>query len=127
MVTIPSRVGPGARRGFVTAELVVALGILAFAMLPLSYSFLHERQLARAYYHRAIAMEIVDGEMEILMAGAWRRFEPGSHAYKVRAESTKNLPPGQFVFTREGNTLRLEWLPERRGNGGRVSREARLK
>jgi hypothetical protein len=121
------RFSPLKGHGFVTAELVVAMGILAFALLPLSFDFLRERQLARAYYHRAIAMEIVDGEMEVLMAGEWRRFEPGSHPYMVRAESAKNLPAGKFVFKLEGNTLRLEWLPDRRGRGGRVLREAILK
>ncbi len=117
---------PKPNRGFLTTELVVAMAILIVAMFPLSYGFLRERQLARACYHRAVAMEIVDGEMEVLLAGDGRTFGEGSRSYPVRAESARNLPPGRFVLTREGKRLRLEWLPDKRGSGGRVSREATL-
>jgi hypothetical protein len=113
-------------RGFLTTELVVAMAVLVLAMFPLSYAVLHERQLSRALYHRAVAMEIVDGEMELLRAGEWRAFSDGSHPYPVGAEAAGHLPAGRFVLTREGRHLRLEWIPERRGKGGRVSREVTL-
>jgi hypothetical protein len=118
--------GARRQRGFLTAELVVAAAILVLAMLPLSYGIIRERTLTRACYYRAVAVEIVDGEMEVLRAGEWRVFGEGSHPYAVRAEAAKNLPPGRFNLTREGNRLRLEWVPEKRAKGGRVSREAIL-
>jgi hypothetical protein len=71
-------------------------------------------------------MEIVDGEMEVLLAGEWLQFAEGPHPYPVKAASATNLPPGRFRLTRDGNRLRLEWLPEKRGNGGSVSREGRV-
>ena len=108
---------------FLTTELVIAMGILLVAVIPMGYAFLQERQLGRALYYRAIAIEIVDGEMEILRAGDWRSLPEGSTPYPVRAESATNLPPGQFVVTREGRRLRLEWLPAQRDRGGRVLRE----
>ena len=117
---------PERKRGFLTVELVVAMAILLVAVFPLSYDFLRERQLSRACYYRAVAMEIVDGEIEVLQAGEWRAFGEGSQPYSVRAESAANLPPGRFVLSREGNRLRLEWLPAKRGAGGRVSREVSL-
>jgi hypothetical protein len=117
---------PKQNHGFLTTELVVAMAILIVAMFPLSYDFLRERQLARACYYRAVAMEIVDGEMEVLRAGEWRTFGEGSRPYRVRAESARNLPPGRFELTREGKRLRLEWRPDKRGKGGRVSREVTL-
>jgi hypothetical protein len=112
--------------GFLTTELVVAMAILVLAMIPLSYAVLHERQLGRALYYRSVAMEIVDGEMELLRAGEWRAFGEGSRPYDVVAESARNLPAGRFLLTREGKRLRLEWLPDKRGRGGRVSREVTL-
>jgi hypothetical protein len=102
------------------------MGILLVALLPLSYAFVKERQLSRALYYRAVAMEIVDGEVEVLRAGAGKGFADGSHAYSPRAESAGNLPPGRFMLTREGKRLRLEWEPAKRGRGGHVAREAML-
>src|SRR5438876_3763817 len=73
--------------GFLSIELAVAMAILAATLIPMSYAFLHERQLSRACYYRAVAMEIVDGEIELLRAGEWRAFAEGSNSYSTRAES----------------------------------------
>ena len=114
-------------RGWLTTELVVAMGILTVTMLPLAFSFVSEMKLCRAYYYQAVAMEIVDGEMEILAAGEWRAFKPGTQTYAVRAESAKVLPPGKFLLTVEKERVRLEWLPDKKDKGGRVVREAKVK
>jgi hypothetical protein len=112
-----------AKRGMLTAELVVAMALLTIALLPLGYSYLTEARLLRADYHRAIAMEIVDGEMEILAAGEWRAFPEGAQAYAVHAAAAGNLPPGQFRLTRTGNRLLLEWAADRHRGIGIVKRE----
>ncbi|MBI3414196.1 MAG: hypothetical protein HY043_02565 [Verrucomicrobia bacterium] len=110
-----------------TTELIVAMAILATVLLPIGYAFSHERVLCRAYYHRAIAMEIVDGELEVLAAGEWRAFKSGIQPYVVRAESSKNLPPGKFELTLSNQLVRLEWLPAGKNGGGHVRREANLR
>ena len=115
------------QRGWMTTELVVAMGILTVTMLPLAFSFVSEMKLCRGYYYRAVAMEIVDGEMEILAAGEWRAFKPGAQTYTVRADAAKVLPPSHFVLTLENERVRLEWLPDKKNKGGRVVREARAK
>ena len=51
---------------------MVAIAILAVAMLPLSAGFFADQKVLRSHYWRAVAMEIVDGEMEILVAGEHR-------------------------------------------------------
>lgn len=107
-------------------ELMFALAVLGLVMLPIAYSFSHEQKLCRAYYHRAAAMEIVDGEMEVLVAGEWRKFKGGTHAYTPRAETAKNLPPGKFALTVGHGRVTLEWIPERKGEGGVVRREVRV-
>ena len=125
-----NRTTPGRRRhlamGIATIELVVAMGILASVMLPLAFSFVQEQRLARAYYFRAVAMEIVDGEMEVLLAGEWRAYPKGQHTYTVRAGAAKNLPPGQFILAIEDTQVRLEWRPGKVGQGGTVTRVAAL-
>lgn len=113
-------------RGSLMAELVFALGILVLTLVPLSFSFYGEQRLARAYVHRAVAMEIVDGEVEVLQAGAWRTFGEGLHEYRVGAESTASLPAGRFELTITNHHLRLAWIPAERRQGGAVVREVLL-
>lgn len=99
--------------GFLTAELVVAIAILAAVMLPLGGMWFHEARMLRTYYRDAVAMEILDGEMEVLAAGEWRSFLEGRQELKPSATAAKNLPPGKFILTKQPKLLRLEWLPER--------------
>jgi hypothetical protein len=110
--------------GWMILEAVVAMGILALIAIPISFSFQGERTACRASYNRAIAMELVDGEMEILRAGEWRQFHPGAQPYQVKAGAAKNLPPGHFTLTVDDHLVRLEWLPTARDQGGKVTREA---
>lgn len=112
------------QRGLLQADLLVAMAILAVAMLPLSAGFMTEQKVLRSHYWRAVAMEMVDGEMEILVAGEWRARPEGVHPYPVKADAVKHLPPGKFTLTRTGKTLRLEWTPGQGGSGGAVVREA---
>ena len=114
------------QRGALITELIVALAIVVIAVIPLAFSFNHEQRVLVAYYHQAAAMEIIDGELEILVAGEWRSFKPGAQPYAVKARAAKNLPKGQFTLTLEDRMVRLEWKPEKRGQGGRVVREVKL-
>ena len=121
------RAGRRAEHGMLMAELVVAMAILMIAVVPIGYSFMQDARLFRVTYERAVAMEIVDGEMEILVAGEWRAFPEGTQAYTVHAEAAANLPPGRFQLTRAGNQLRLEWAPAVKRGTGTVVREVTLK
>ena len=93
-------------------------------LLPLGFSFVEEQHVCRVYYWRAVAMEAVDGEMEVLAAGEWRTFAAGEHPYVVHSESAKFLPPGKFVLRVRERSLRLEWRPDKMRNGVPVIREA---
>jgi hypothetical protein len=106
---------------------MVAMAILVIAVLPLGYSLIVDARFLHASYQRAVAMEIVDGEMEILAAGEWRSFPEGTHPYPVHAAAATNLPPGEFQLTREGNHLRLEWKPNQRIGAGTIIREVTVK
>jgi hypothetical protein len=114
------------KQGMAMVEMLVAMGILVLVMIPISLSFIGERQEFGIYYHRAIALEVVDGEMEILRAGEWRAFPEGTQAYSVQNPSATNLPPGRFVLTRQARHIRLQWLPAGKNQGGIVTRETDL-
>lgn len=112
-----------ARSGFLNIEAVVAISILSIAMLPLAYGYFHEAKLLRAYYRDAVAMEILDGEMEVLAAGEWRAFAEGRHELKPAANAAVNLPAGHFVLTRQAHHVRLEWRPD---HGRNMVRDVQL-
>jgi hypothetical protein len=115
-------------RGFLMVDAVVAIAILLMAIMPLAYSFAKEARLLRAAEHRAVAIEIVDGEIEILAAGEWRNFPDGAQDYPVRATSAAaTLPPGKYRLTKTGNHLRLEWASDLRQGIGSVVREVTVK
>jgi hypothetical protein len=102
-----------AQRAALNIEITIAITILAVAVLPLAYLFAHEGKLLRAYYRDAVAMQILDGEMEVIAAGEWRRFAEGRHDYPVTARAATNLPPGRFALTRTPASVRLDWVPQK--------------
>ena len=113
--------------GSLMVELLVGMAIVATILLPTAYSISAERRLMRAMYQHAVAMEIVDGEMEILAAGGWRGLTKGVMEYPVRSNAVTNLPPGRFIVTLTPEKLQLEWRPNVKQHGGPVVREVRLK
>jgi len=114
-------------RGFLEVDMMVGLALLTLAVLPLGYSFVRERQVLRIEYCRGVANEIVDGEMEILAAGAAKDLPDGTQNYPVHAHAANQLPPGHFELAKTGNHLRLAWLPDARRGVGAVVRETTLK
>jgi len=119
--------GGRAQAGALHTEAVVALGILVAVMIPLAFTFQQETRTCRAHYYKAVAMEIVDGEIEAVAAGEWRVFRPGKQSYPVRAAAATNLPPGDFVLTLDDARARLEWIPRAGGAGGIVAREVKVR
>lgn len=114
-------------RGALMTELMVAMAILAVAVFPLAFSFAQETKFLRSCYNRAVATEIVDGEVEVLLAGEWRSFKEGVQDYTPHALAATNLPSNKFQLTLTGRRLRLEWLPSEKDQGGSVIREVTVK
>lgn len=114
------------QRGIVAADLAIALGIIALVIAPLTHSWVKEQQMMSGLYKRSIAMQIVDGEAEILAAGEWVELPSGSHPYAVAGAAVENLPDGKFIATRTTDSVKLEWIPTKRGYGGPVVRHIKL-
>jgi hypothetical protein len=127
MVTRTPHFRRASERGALMTEMVVAMALLIFALMPLAYSFAKEQRYLRSCYQRAVAMEFVDGEMEVLLAGEWRSFKNGIQQYQAHGLALTNLPPGTFELTVAGARIRLEWLPAVKDQGGKVVREATVK
>jgi hypothetical protein len=106
---------------------MVGLAILTLAVMPLGYAFVRERQVLKIEYCRSVANEIVDGEMEILAAGAAKNLPDGTQNFIVQANAASQLPPGHFQLIKNGNHLRLEWTPDKKRGVGAVVLETTLK
>lgn len=112
---------PPAQRGSLSIELTVAVGILVTVLMPLSLCF--PRELAALHlFHHAVAMEIVDGETEVLRAGEWRAFAAGSPVLSRTRRGRHRSAARPLVLTLTNGVARLEWLPDAAGTGGRVVR-----
>jgi hypothetical protein len=108
-------------------ELLVAIALLTGALLPIAFSIASEKRLARTLYERTVAMEIVDGELEVLAAGEWKGLGPGVHAYHPNGAALTNLPKGEFIVRIDQTKIRLEWLAASNPNHPSVTREVVLK
>jgi hypothetical protein len=124
---LPKHLWSRRRGGFFEVDLALGLVILSLAVVPVGFAFARERHVLKIEYCRSVADEIVDGEMEILAAGAAKNLPEGAQNYPVTAAAVSQLPPGHFELTKTGNRLRLEWQPDQRRGFGPVSREATLK
>ncbi len=108
-------------------ELIGAMLVLTLAIMPITLMLLKDQRACREHYHKAVAMEIVDGEMEVLRAGYWKEFKQGAQPYPTTANSATNLPEGELRLTLQGEKIRLEWEPkEQRFQSVHIVREADL-
>ncbi|MBL9138144.1 MAG: hypothetical protein JNK85_19910 [Verrucomicrobiales bacterium] len=115
------------RRAALTVELVIALAIFVMAFVPLGVLATREHRLARGLYYRAVAGEILDGELEVLLAGGWKALSPGTNALSVRAEATNSLPAGRFEAILDPPQLTVQWRANQHRNGGDTYRRGQVR
>jgi hypothetical protein len=115
------------QHAYLELDMLMAMMILLVAIVPLGFSFARERAVLRAEYFRSVTDELVDGEMEILAAGDWKNYPDGVQVYPVHANAAAHLPAGHFELTKNGNHLRLVWMPDRKEGIGAVAREITVK
>lgn len=123
----PSRSRPDPRRrGVLTVELVIAMAMFVIAFVPMGILATREQRVARALYFRAVAGEILDGELEVLLAGSWKSLSPGTNTLPVRAEATNSLPPGRFEAVFEPPRLTLHWRANKPNTGADTIRQGQV-
>ena len=125
---ILSRTTSAARcRAFLQLDIAVAITVLALVFIPLSISSSGDLDLARRHYFEAVALQLIDGEMDVLLAGERRKHTTGEHRITPIGEAVQNLPEGEFVLTLHDQKLTLAWVPTKRAKWGRVERVVELK
>ena len=114
-------------RAFLQLDVAVAITVLALVFIPLSVSSSGDLDLARRQYFEAVALQLIDGEMDVLLAGERRKYTTGEHRIKPVGEAVQNLPEGKFVLTVQDEKLTMAWVPTKRAKWGRVERVVQLK
>ena len=115
------------RLAFLQLDVAVAITVLALVFIPLSVSSSGDLDLARRQYFEAVALQLIDGEMDVLLAGERRKYTPGEYGITPVGEAVQNLPEGEFVLTVHDQKLTLAWGPTKRAKWGRVERVVELK
>ncbi len=115
------------RLAFLQLDVAVAITFLALVFIPLSISSSGNLDLARRHYFEAVALQLIDGEMDVLLAGERRKHTTGEHRITPVGEAVQNLPEGEFVLTVHDQKLTLAWVPTKRAKWGRVERVVELK
>ena len=115
------------RLAFLQLDVAVAITVLALVFIPLSVSSSGDLDLARRQYFEAVALQLIDGEMDVLLAGERRKYTPGEHQIKPVGEAVQNLPEGEFVLSVQDQKLILAWVPKKLVKWGRVDRVVQLK
>ena len=115
------------RRAFLQLDVAIALTLLALVFIPLSVSSSGGLDLARRHYFEAVALQLIDGEMDVLLAGERRKYTLGEYGITPVGEAVQNLPEGKFVLTVKQKQLTLTWVPTKRAKWGRVERVVQLK
>jgi hypothetical protein len=108
-------------------EGMVGISILLIAVLPLAMWSVMDAKALHKSYQRAVAVEMVDGEMEVLAAGAWRDVAEGTNEFRASGKAGANLPDGEFQIIRRGDHVRMEWKALKKSGIGMVAREAVIK
>ncbi len=108
-------------RAFLQLDVAVAITVLALVFIPLSISSSGDLDLA------PVALQLIDGEMDVLLAGERRKYTTGEHRITPVGEAVQNLPEGEFVLTVQEQKLTLAWMPNKRAKWGRIERVVELK
>ncbi len=126
-MTLTQTIRLARRRAFLQLDVAVAITVLALVFIPLSISSSGDLDLARRHYFEAVALQLIDGEMDVLLAGERQKYTTGEHRITPVGESVQNLPEGEFVLTVHDQKLTLAWVPTKRAKWGRVERVVELK
>ncbi len=126
-MTLTQTIRLARRRAFLQLDVAVAITVLALVFIPLSISSSGDLDLARRHYFEAVALQLIDGEMDVLLAGERRKYTTGEHRITPVGEAVQNLPEGEFVLTVQEQKLTLAWMPNKRAKWGRIERVVELK
>jgi|TARA_B100001250_G_C19779176_1_gene781018 hypothetical protein len=112
---------------FVQLDVVVAIAILMLVFIPLTVTSSGKLDLARRHHVEAVVLQLIDGEIDVLLAGEQKKYNFGEHRITPSGEAAEDLPKGEFILTLKEKQLSLAWVPVKLAKWGRIEREVNLK
>ena len=112
---------------FIQLDLMLAVSILMLLFIPFGVTSSGKLDLARRQHFEAVALQMIDGELDVLLAGERQKYLLGEHKITPPGEAVKTLPVGEFILIVKEKQLYLAWVPEKEAKWGRVEREVTLK
>lgn len=118
--------GRKTKKGVLLTEMIVAISVLVILTSVLVPKILSDKQALRDLYYRSVAMEILDGEMEILLSGEWQNYKEGITNFTPRANALKILPKGIWRISLSNQSIKLEWIPHYNKRKLYIAREVKF-
>ncbi len=112
---------------FVQLDVMVAIVILMLVFIPLTVTSSSKLDLARRHHVEAVVLQLIDGEIDVLLAGEHEKYNFGEHRITPAGEAAEDLPKGDFILTLKKKQLSLVWIPVKQAKWGRIDREVNLK
>ena len=104
---------------FIQLDLMLAVSILMLLFIPFGVTSSGKLDLARRQHFEAVALQMIDGELDVLLAGERQKYPLGE---TPPGEAVKTLPVGEFILIVKEKQLFLAWVPEKEAKWGRVER-----
>ena len=112
---------------FVQLDVMGAIVILMLVFIPLTVTSSRKLDLARRHHVEAVVLQLIDGEIDVLLAGEHKKYNFGEHRITPAGEAAEDLPKGDFILTLKKKQLSLVWIPVKQAKWGRIDREVNLK
>jgi len=106
---------------------MVAIAILMLVFIPLTVTSSSKLDLARRHHVEAVVLQLIDGEIDVILAGEREKYNFGEHRITPAGEAAEDLPKGDFILTLKKNQLSLVWIPVKPAKWGRIERKVNLK
>ncbi len=115
------------RLAFIQLDVAVAIVILMLVFIPLTVTSSSKLDLARRHHVEAVVLQLIDGEIDVLLAGEQEKYNFGEHRITPAGEAAEDLPKGEFILTLKEKQLSLAWVPVKLAKWGRIERAVNLK
>ena len=89
------------RMAFIQLDVALAIVILMFVFIPLTVTSSSKLDLARRHQVEAVVLQLIDGEIDVLLAGEQQKYNLGPLVPKMQT-SSKARPN---YSSRDGNLL----------------------
>lgn len=115
------------RLAFIQLDVAVAIAILMLVFIPLTVTSSGKLDLARRHHVEAVVLQLIDGEIDVLLAGELKKYKAGEQRITPSGDVVEMLPKGDFVLTVKEKQLELVWVPVKLSKWGRIERAVNLR